>query len=110
MKVKFWGEYIIWEITKKIHKKNSTTKFKFDSFKISDQSTISKMIITYNFSSLSANASSPVTSVTLVVIWGNLEVRILKTWTVIFLSCQNFIIFIRLSLFQGEDSTYQMNQ
>ena len=41
---------------------------------------------------LSVNASS-VSSVKLVIIWGNLEERVLKTWTVILISYENFIFF-----------------
>ena len=50
------------------------------------------------------NASS-VSSVKLVIIWGNLEERVLKTWTVILLSCENFIFFsFNPTVFQSEDS------
>ena len=78
-------------MTKNIHK-NSATKFEFDSFKICDRSLISKMIIRYRLSSLSVNASSA-SSVNLVIIWGNLQERVLKTWTAILLSCEKFIFF-----------------
>ena len=44
------------------------------------------MIITFTLFSLSMNASS-VSSVNLVIVWGNLEERVLKTWAVILLSC-----------------------
>ena len=47
------------------------------------------MIIKYNLSSLSVNASL-VSSVSFVIIWGNLWERVSKTWTVILLSCENF--------------------
>ena len=47
----------------------------------------------YNLSSLSVNASS-VSSVKLVIIWGNLEEKILKAWTVILLSWANLRVKI----------------
>ena len=79
---------------------NSATKFEFDSFKICDRSRINKIIIRYNISSLSVNASSPATSVKLVIIWGNMEEKGLKPWTVVFLqllSKKNHIDSICLS-------------
>ena len=45
-----------------------------------------------NLSSLSVDASSAF-SVRLVIIWGNLKDRVLKTWNVILLSCENLIFF-----------------
>ena len=50
------------------------------------------MIIRYDVSSLSVNASS-VSSVNLVIIQGNLEEKVLKTWTVILLSCEILCFF-----------------
>ena len=44
------------------------------------------MILIYNLSSLSVNASSPTTLVNLVIILEILEKRVLKTWTAVLLS------------------------
>ena len=51
------------------------------------------MIIRYNLSSLSSVNVSSVSSVKLVIIWGNLEERVLKTWKVIFLLCEKKFFF-----------------
>ena len=55
-------------------------------------STVSKMIIKYNLFSFIVNASS-VSSVKSVIIWENLDKRVLKTWTVILLSCKKIFFF-----------------
>ena len=59
--------------------RNSTEKFELDSFKICDRSTVSKMTIRYNLSRHSMDTSS-ISSVKLLIIWENLEKRVLKTW------------------------------
>ena len=50
------------------------------------------MIIRYDVFSLLVNASS-VSSVNLVIIQGNLEEKVLKTWTIILLSCEILYFF-----------------